>query len=218
MTGKGHCRFDIAPDDSEFAEFYDFSDLKEEEDGECDNSEQSDMESENDKRKIQEGAGTTSSRHNPLLVDYEDSVRLPSGRTISRKTSAQTELSYFTQLRRHRARNPISQLEYTSVEQDEKENEGTSSDMPETQISSLSKRQKREKAMLTYQMAHLSANDRNGLIHLSAPQQRSILATQRRQAEKMQREERRRQSKIERKGNKNLYAYWATETPVYLCG
>ncbi|KAF6826140.1 pre-60s factor [Colletotrichum musicola] len=64
----------------------------------------------------------------------------------------------------------------------------------------------------------MSKNDRNALMHLPTSQQRAILATQHRHEEKVQKEDRRRQAKVDRKGNKNLYAYWATETPVYQCG
>jgi pre-60S factor REI1 len=64
----------------------------------------------------------------------------------------------------------------------------------------------------------MSANDRSSLMHLPTSQQRALLATQHRQADKMQKEESRRRTKIDRKGNKNLYAYWHTETPVYQCG
>ncbi|KAH8702166.1 C2H2 type zinc-finger-domain-containing protein [Talaromyces proteolyticus] len=206
MAGKGHCKFDISEQASEFSEFYDFSRLEDDRD--------SDIEGENDERN-QEKSVTSSSRK-PLLAD-EDSIRLPSGKIISKKSSAQAEPS-FTQVRR-RARTLASKLDYSPVEPDDEEGsskEGHNSDIGETR--SLSKREKREKAMATYQLANMSANDRSGLMHLSTPQQRSMLATQHRQAEKVQKEERRRQSKIERKGNKNLYAYWATETPVYLCG
>ena len=71
---------------------------------------------------------------------------------------------------------------------------------------------------MSYQLANMSANDRNALMHLPTSQQRAILATQLRQTEKVQKEESRKRTRIDRKGNKNLYAYWHTETPVYQCG
>ncbi|KAI3327312.1 C2H2 type zinc-finger-domain-containing protein [Xylariaceae sp. AK1471] len=206
MTGKGHCKFDILEQDSEFAEFYDFS--------EAEDDAESDMEGDGDERNQQETA--TSSSRKPLLAD-EDSIRLPSGRIISRHSSAQPGPS-FTQLRR-RTRTLASQLEYSLAEPDDGEGsnkEELDSDIRDTRL--LSKREKRERAAVTYQLTNLRANDRNSLMHLPASQQRSILATQLRHEGKVQKEERRRQSKIDRKGNKNLYAYWATETPVYQCG
>ncbi|KAI2469449.1 C2H2 type zinc-finger-domain-containing protein [Annulohypoxylon bovei var. microspora] len=206
MTGKGHCKFDISEQDSEFAEFYNFS--------EPEDDAESDIESGSDENNLEERA--TRSSRKPLLTN-QDSIRLPSGKIISRQSSAQAEPS-FIQLRR-RNRSSALQLEYSLVEPDDEEGpskEELDSDMRDTR--SLSKREKRERAMVTYQLTNMSANDRNGLMHLSASQQCSILATQLRHAEKVQKEERRRQSRIEQKGNKNLYAYWATETPIYQCG
>lgn len=206
MTGKGHCTFDISEPDSEFSEFYDFS--------EPEDDVESDIEGDWDERNQEEVTASTSRR--PMLANT-DSIRLPSGKIISRQSSAQVGPS-FTQLRR-RTRNPASQLEYTLEEPDGEEavtKEGPDSDTPDTRL--LSKREKRERAAVTYQMANMSTNDRNSLMHLPTSQQRSILATQHRHAEKVQKEERRRQGKIDRKGNKNLYAYWHTETPVYQCG
>ena len=206
MTDEGHCTFDISEQDSEFADFYDFS--------EPEDDAESNVEGDGVER-IQEGTATRSSRK-PLLVD-EDSIRLPSGKIISRQSSTQAGPS-FTQLRR-RTRTLASQTESSLVELDDKE--GSSKEELDSDIRgtrSISKREKREMAMMTYQLANMSANDRNGLTHLPTAQQRSILATQHRHADKVQKEERRRQSKVDRKGNKNLYAYWATETPVYQCG
>ncbi|KAI0876476.1 C2H2 type zinc-finger-domain-containing protein [Hypoxylon argillaceum] len=206
MTHKGHCRFDISEQDSEFAEFYDFSASEDEA--------EIDIDREGDERGQEET--TASSNQRPLLAD-DDTIRLPSGKIISRQSAIQA-CSSFTQLRR-RTRNRASQLEYSLTELDDGEgpsNEQLDPDIPGTRV--LSKREKRERATVTYQMANMSTNDRNSLMHLSASQQRSVLATQHRHAEKVQKEERRRQGKVDRKGNKNLYAYWHTETPVYQCG
>lgn len=206
MTGKGHCKFDISEEISEFAQFYDFS--------EPEDDEESDMEDDGDERNHEETA--TSSNRKPLVVD-EDSIRLPSGKIISKHSSAQTGPS-FTQLRR-RTRTLASRLEYSQAEpNDDREpsKEQFNSDSNDTQL--LSKREKRERAMITHQLTNMSANDRSSLIHLPTSQQRAILATQLRHEVKVQKEERRRQGKIDRKGNKNLYAYWNTETPVYQCG
>ncbi|KAI1197037.1 C2H2 type zinc-finger-domain-containing protein [Nemania serpens] len=205
MTGKGHCKFDVSEQDSEFAEFYDFS--------EPEDDAESDTEGDGDERSQEETAGPS---RKPLLAD-EDSIRLPSGRIISRQSSAQAG-STTTQSRR-RARTPASQLEYTAAEPDGEEGSGKEElgpDIPETRI--LSKREKRERATATYQLANMSASDRSSLMHLPASQQRAILLAQHRHGEKVQKGEKRRQGKIDRKGNKNLYAYWHTETPVYQCG
>ncbi|TQN63849.1 Core trichothecene cluster (CTC) protein 15 [Colletotrichum shisoi] len=206
MTGKGHCRFDVSERDSEFPEFYDFSE-PEDEAG-------SDAESDGDDSGPEETASSQGRR--PVMAD-EDSIRLPSGKIISRQSTAQAGPS-FTQLRR-RNRNAALQIEHSvaaSADDEGSGREGPDPDTPDTRL--LSRRERRERATMTYQMANMSANDRNSLMHLPAAEQRSLLAAQHRNAEKVQKEEKRRRSKVDRKGNKNLYAYWHTETPVYTCG
>ncbi|KAH8646297.1 C2H2 type zinc-finger-domain-containing protein [Xylariales sp. PMI_506] len=218
MTGKGHCRFDIGESDSEFAEFYDFS---EPEDDDVEIGSESD---EDDNRSLpeedeeeEEKARTSSNRKQPVLAD-ENSIRLPSGKIISRQLSAQAGPS--SSQSRRRTRTSASRLEYTAVEPEQTEEgygkEEPNSDVRDTQ--SLSKREKRERAMVAHQLANMSANDRTSLMHLPSAQQRAILAAQHRHEYKVQKEDQRRRTRIDRKGNKNLYAYWNTETPVYQCG
>lgn len=215
MTGKGHCNFDTSGEYSEFADFYDFSepeDIAESED-------------EGDSVEEDQEETAASSSQKPLPAG-QDSMRLPSGKIISRQSSAPTGPS-FNQVRR-RARTYASRLEHTLVEAgdedgdgEEDEEQGSGEEGPDpgahdTRL--LSRREKREKETVTYQMANMSAGDRNSLVHLPASQQRAILAAQFRHTVKVQKEERRRQGRVDRKGNKNLYAYWHTETPVYQCG
>lgn len=205
MTGKGHCKLDISEQDSEFADFYNF--FKPEDDTE------GDIEADSTDRNQEERA--TSLSRNLLWTD-QDSIRLPSGKIISKQSSAQAGPSSIQS--RRRAWTSALQLEH-SLEPDEEEGpikEELNSDVRDTRL--LSKREKRERASITYQLTHMSANDRGSLMHLPASQQCSILATQQRQAEKMQKKESRRQGRIDQKGNKNLYSYWATETPIYQCG
>ncbi|KAK7963581.1 C2H2 zinc finger transcription factor [Apiospora saccharicola] len=212
MTGKGHCRFDVS-EDSEFAEFYNFSEPEDEDEGDDEAKEESSPD--------ESRAATTSSSHTrPILAD-EDSLRLPSGKVISRQTSPGQTGPSITQQFRRRTRKPVaSQLEHSQAEPDAKEKgEGSDSDCPrDNDTQALSKREKRERAAVTHQLASMSAGDRNTLIHLPAAQQRSILAAQLRHQEMAQKEEKRQRTKVDRKGNKNLYAYWHTETPVYQCG
>ncbi|TPX16409.1 uncharacterized protein E0L32_004058 [Thyridium curvatum] len=208
MTGKGHCRFDIAAEDSEYAEFYDFSEPEGDEEDEDEDEKGSDAEDGEEKRR------------KPQQVD-QDSIRLPSGKIISRQPSAQAAPSQ-TRERRRAARNAAAaaQIEYQGepdAAKDASDKEGSDSDvLPQTQV--LSRKEKRERAVVSRQLANMRAHDRSSLMHLPTSQQLSILATQHRHMIKVQKEERRRQAKIDRKGNKNLYAYWNTETPVYQCG
>ncbi|KAG5797179.1 hypothetical protein H9Q69_003788 [Fusarium xylarioides] len=203
MMGKGHCKFDVS-EGSEFADFYDFSrssfDIDE------------DVLIEADEKEF-ESAEVAPDRK-PIHVD-RDSIRLPSGRLISKKSSAQVEPSV-SQVR-ERKRTPRSRLEY-SVEVEE-ENPIREENAPVTSDTRLlSRRERRQKATVTYQLENMSAGDRSALMHLSSSEQRSLIAAQHRFTEKVQKEESRRQRRIDRKGNKNLYAYWHTETPVYQCG
>ena len=211
MAGKGHCKFDISEPDSEFAEFYDFAQPADDAESVIDSDDDGD---ERDQEETATSSGRKSSRK-ALLAD-EDSIHLPSGKIISRQSTAQAGPS-FTQLRR-RTRTLASQLEYSLAEPDSNDRSGTDEHADIRDMRLLSKREKRERATVTYQLANMSANDRTSLMHLPTSEQRSILAAQHRHAEKVQKEERRRQGKIDRKGNKNLYAYWNTETPVYQCG
>lgn len=205
MTGKGHCKFDISEQNSEFAEFY-LSDLEYETDvdvgGSCDAT------------SIEE---TPASSGRESLMVNNDSLHLLSGRIISKK-STQAERSLLSRLNRHN-RTTASRIEYSAPEPSDKDEPSQEEfNVNPHDIAILSRKDKREMALIKHQLTSMSATDRRSLMHLSSPEQRSILAMQHRQAKKAQKEEQRRQSHVDRKGNKNLYAYWATETPVYLCG
>ncbi|OAA65501.1 tri15-like protein [Niveomyces insectorum RCEF 264] len=221
MTGKGHCTFDASRPDSEFAEFFDFS-----EEPESDDADSAAEDIEGGGSNLEKAAASASRK--PLLID-DDSIRLPSGKIISRRSAAQAGPSLTQSRRQTRATTVAPRFENTPADGEnvvEKEEEaltvfrngeeGGHPGMSDMRL--LSKREKRERTAASYQLASMSAGDRNALVHLSAPQQRALLATQLRQAEKVQKVEKRRQSRIDRKGNKNLYAYWHTETPVYQCG
>ncbi|EXF85120.1 TRI15 [Colletotrichum fioriniae PJ7] len=205
MIGKGHCRFNPGDQDSEFADFYDFTF------SEAADNEESGFGSDEEVCDVQNAPASPSRQS--LQVD-EDSLRLPSGKIISKRSSEQTGPS-INHLRR-RMRTPPSQLEYVRVESEEEE--FGEDPLHRGGTRALSRREKRERAVITHQLANMRAKDRSALMHLSASEQRSLLAVQYRNEEKVQKEERRRQGKIDRKGNKNLYAYWNTETPVYQCG
>ncbi|KAL4727890.1 C2H2 zinc finger transcription factor [Fusarium chlamydosporum] len=201
MLGKGHCKFDVA-EGSEFADFYDFSQRR------LDLSENSPSDDDSDSEYVQKNPD-----RKPLQVD-QDSMRLPSGRLISKKSSAQVEPSPSQIHRRLRTTTP--QLEYTPAESHDVLATGDQVSTADTQV--LTRRERRQKATAAHQLANMSVGDRNALMHLSAAEQRSMIVTNHRFTEKVQKEESRRQRRIDRKGNKNLYAYWNTETPVYQCG
>ncbi|KAL1862866.1 hypothetical protein VTK73DRAFT_6605 [Phialemonium thermophilum] len=206
MVAKDHCHFDVVEPDSEFADFYDFSSLDDGENSGC----------EEYCGNGEEPYATKTTAHFDAF-DGEDSIRLPSGKIISRKSAAGAGPP-FLRTRPHCCNVTSRQRRELAKPSDGKVEEPIQNELGKCSPRSLSKRQRRDKAIGPSQLASLRASDQHSLAHLPGSQQRAILAAQRRHAEKRQYEKGRRQSKLDRKGNKNLYAYWATETPVYLCG
>ncbi|KAK1977260.1 C2H2 type zinc-finger-domain-containing protein [Colletotrichum cereale] len=199
MTGKGHCRFDISDQDSEFTEFYDFFEPKD------------------DIEDVTKDNGYKANQK-PLLINQE-SLHLPSGRIVSRQFPVQQGPS-FTRLRlRRRTQAQSPRSVHSLVKLDNNERSSTLElDADTSNTQPLSKRAKRKTAEATYRKTNMRAKDRNTLMHLPPSEQRSVIAKQQKCEKKMQKKEGRKQNKLDQKGNKNLYAYWATETPVYQCG
>lgn len=213
MTGKpGHCTFDISDPESEFAELYRGILEGRETDGQ---------------KGDQESTSNPWNQARAVQVD-EDSLRLPSGRIISKKSSVMPPSPSATnasRLRHNRTRVSAAAAEIgyamgeeSSDNEEEPVQPSNSETTPGAQVVLSKREKKRARDMEAYQLTRMSANDRTSLMHLPVSQQRALLATQQRHQEKMQTEERRQRAKIDRKGNKNLYTYWNTETPVYLCG
>ncbi|KAK2036052.1 hypothetical protein LZ31DRAFT_536826 [Colletotrichum somersetense] len=206
MTSKGHCKFDISEQDSEFTEFYDFFELK--------NDMKAGTKGNNDKETREQLSASPSRK--PLLVD-KDSLLLPSGRIALKQDSVQPGPSFSRFCRRTRVQS--SELRPSLVNLNITEGSLKVDVDPNTgNTQHLSKQDKRDKAETVCPQSNMRAKDRNSLMHLSPSQQQSLIRTQQKHEEKVQRKEERKQRKIDTKGNKNLYAYWATETPVYQCG
>ncbi|KAK2032993.1 hypothetical protein LX32DRAFT_660796 [Colletotrichum zoysiae] len=207
MTSKGHCKFDISEQDSEFTEFYDFFELK-------DDMKTAGTKGNNNKETREQLSASPSQK--PLLVD-KDSLLLPSGRIALKQDSVQQGPSFSRFCRRTRVQS--SKLRPSPVNLNIAEGPikvDVDTDTGNTQH--LSKRDTLDKSETVYPQSNMRARDRNSLMHLSPSQQQSLIRTQQKHEEKVQRKEERKQRKIDTKGNKNLYAYWATETPVYQCG
>jgi pre-60S factor REI1 len=197
MVGKGHCRFDIAQEDSEFADFWDFSDADSEGDA---SSGEDGPASESGKRVVLEAA----------VQPDEGSLRLPSGKLISKNTGPQ-QYQRRTEARKQRAANEAGQQ--TTAQSSDPVPSTALVAAPSSGPKSITKSEKREQAFST-QLAKLSENDRRSLMHLPASQQRSIIATQQKQAEKGKRAERRYQSRVEGLGNKTLQAHYRPDCPA----
>ncbi|KAK1585900.1 C2H2 type zinc-finger-domain-containing protein [Colletotrichum navitas] len=206
MTSKGHCKFDISEQDSEFTEFYDFSGPK----NDIENGGKG-----NGQEEIQKESSAGLNRKS-LLVD-EDSLLLPSGRIASKKFSVKPAPPFSRFLRQ--SRELSSQPRHALVKPDtDKGSSKVQLNPGMRNIQPLLKREERNRADASYHKANMQAKDRRTLMHLSPSQQRSMITTQHRCEEKTQIKEGRKQTRLDQKGNKNLYAYWATETPVYQCG
>lgn len=194
MLGKGHCRFDISQEGSEFADFW--------------NSSESEGDEQDTDGEVESANKGQKRRTSGIPVRLDDtSLKLPSGRVVS-KQSASQQSQRRSEARTHRA----------VMAADDAEFEDTSSSKALISTSrsgskSISKSEKRDHTFIT-QLSRLSDNDRRSLMHLPASQQRSILATQQKQAEKAKRVERRYQSRVEGLGNKTLQAHFRPDGPA----
>ncbi len=197
MLGKSHCRFDITRDDSEYADFYDFS-ASEAERGE------------------EEGADNTSmarkGKTESLTVQPDEtSLRLPSGRIISSRPRPQTNT-------RRQPLKSCSPGESGLLEGESTNSQATQAPAPSTSsVTRLGKsglaltRAEKQGNKFAKQLATLSANDAKSLVHLSLPEQRAVLATQHKQVEKARRIEERYQSRVEGLGNKTLMTHFVKD-------
>ncbi|KAF7522905.1 hypothetical protein G7054_g11982 [Neopestalotiopsis clavispora] len=203
MLGKSHCRFDMEREGSEFADFWDFSD--------ADNSnESSDDGTDDDDDGLDHGGSRVAKVSAGIVRLDEESLRLPSGRLISKNSSAQR-----TQ-RRAETRKQQAAIEGTARDAAQREASSSSTALVPSHsdaLKELSKSERRAEAFSGH-LARLSESDRRSLVHLPASQQRSILVTQQRQAEKAKRAERRYQSRVEGLGNKTLMAHFRPDGPA----
>jgi pre-60S factor REI1 len=186
MVGKGHCKFDIASDESEFADFYTTS----AEAGEDD--EAGDEEVDN---VTQDAEGARKS--NSITKVDDTTARIPSGKLFSHRSTMQAPQS------RHQNRNSKAQLQpqlpaSSSGEpsvQDDGKGKGVSSTS-----TTVAKSAKRE-AALALQLENLSVNDRAALAHLPVAEQRALMSIQKRELNKAKRAEKRFHSRVEMMAN-----------------
>ena len=197
MMGKGHCKFDVAREDSEFADFY----LSSDDEGSGGETEESDDEQdESRKAKLKTSAASR------IQLD-DSSLRLPSGKVLSHRSAPQ----------------PRPQRSQTQAQPGQSESPtalpGSTNAAPSaTEIvasfrtGALTKSERRESAFTTA-LSRLSVNDRTALMHLPAVEQRAVLATQKKQADKARRAEYRYRSRVEGMGNKTLMKHFVPDTP-----
>ncbi|KAL0935762.1 uncharacterized protein CTRU02_210353 [Colletotrichum truncatum] len=197
MVGKGHCRFDISSQDSEYADFYDLSG--------------SEAESEEDEDTDDTSKPKKGEMENPIVQPDENSLRLPSGRIISNRSQSNNNIR--RQLLRSRSPNEPELLEggSTSNENTEKTETSTSLVTRSGKGGLALTRSEKQESKFAKQRATLSANDERSIAHLSLPEQRSVLAIKQKQVEKAQRINERYRGRLEGLGNQFLMTHFVKD-------
>ncbi|OHX00427.1 pre-60s factor [Colletotrichum incanum] len=200
MLGKGHCKFDITIEDSEFKDFYD--DL---------------MDNGNDETRAQEG------KMKKVIADAVEeggSIRLPSGKTLThRSTPAPSR-------QRTRAR-PAADSgsdnllpEVSDIDESDAcflLTAPSASRKQHVDTKALTRAEKRD-AVFETQLSRLSLNDRAALAHLPSAEQRSVLLRQKRQLDKAEKAAKRLQTRLEMKANKTAQGHFVNDVPGRLNG
>lgn len=204
MMGTGHCKFDIADEDSEFRDFYEFDEPE---------AGFSDENQENNQVHLWSRGTSTS----PVQVD-DTSMRLPSGRIVSNR-SAPTP--------RHPSRKPlepqpprhsssISVAPTTASQSDTPKSSKSSEDpaFPEDHPSSKAlAKQERQKAALAVQLSSMRSSDQRALAHLPASEQRAVLSQALRLEAQSDRANRRFRGQMDSLGNVLMKARFVNDVP-----
>ncbi|KAK3359621.1 C2H2 type zinc-finger-domain-containing protein [Lasiosphaeria hispida] len=194
MSGKSHCKLNLQDPESEYRDFFDFTQ----------NPSPNPDDDENTDRLEPIIPGSSN------LVSHvdSDSARLPSGRIVSHRTAGQAGRQ------QHRSRSQHTSSAATPA--------ALTPDMPganpdsttaDTQSLHVATRQEKRGGSLAGQLAKLSVNDRASLVHLSSAEQRSVLTTRIKQADKARRVELRHRSRVEMLGNKTLMKHFLPDVP-----
>ncbi|KAI6081255.1 c2h2 finger domain-containing protein [Hypoxylon rubiginosum] len=194
MRDKGHCKFDIADEDSEFRDFYDISS----------GDDHNDSDDSEEKQTVPNSKGNRIGSQ--LMQADEGFVRLASGKVLAQR-------SY----RAPHSSKPVagsSQRQGSLPSSSHRESSPTYSDTAVTPSGSgtLSKSRKRNLAV-SHQLSNLRPEDRQQLMHLPAYEQRAVLATQKKQLDKQRRTEQWMRGRLERKGNKTLMKHFVNDVP-----
>ncbi|KXH55669.1 hypothetical protein CSAL01_09427 [Colletotrichum salicis] len=196
MLGKGHCRFDVTAEDSEFRDFY----------------EQSSDDGEN--------TGKEGNARKAIADALEEggSIRLPSGKQLSHRSAPGPS--------RPRTRIGASNDTATSenIIQEGSGSSGINESEASFQLTApsgpggkfdtkaLTRAEKRD-VVFEAQLSRLSINDRSALAHLSSAEQRSVLSTRQKQLGKAEKAARRLQTRLEMKANKTGQGNFVNDVP-----
>ncbi|KAH6668165.1 TRI15 protein [Plectosphaerella plurivora] len=210
MLGKGHCHFDVDEEDSEFADFYDFTGTEEEADEEDEDEDRSPPVSPRNKDV------------STVRID-DNSLRLPSGRVISNRSQQQRDPR--RQPLKSKPRSKSGLLEATpSSDDDNTQDTSTSSSSsahPPSSSTALATRTNKSAASLakaerqelkfTKKLASLSTKDAMAIAHLPQSEQRAIIATRQKQVEKATRLEEHYRGRLESGGNQFLMTHFVKD-------
>ncbi|GJC78432.1 core trichothecene cluster (CTC) protein 15 [Colletotrichum liriopes] len=195
MLGKGHCKFDITAEDSEFKDFYD--DL-------TDNG--------NDETRAQEGK---MKRAISDAVEEGGSIRLPSGKTLAhRSTPAPSRPRTRTKPAADSGSDNLLP-EGSNIDESDASfllTAPSASGNQHGESRALTRAEKRD-AVFETQLSRLSLNDRAALAHLPSAEQRSVLLTQKKQLDKAEKAARRLQTRLEMKANKTAQGHFVNDVP-----
>ncbi|KAK1543707.1 hypothetical protein CPAR01_04340 [Colletotrichum paranaense] len=195
MLGKGHCRFDVTAEDSEFRDFYEQS---------SDSSEEGSRTHKDTKRAIANA------------LEERGSVHLPSGKQLSHRSAPGSS--------RPRNRigadtNTIGSQKlvtggFSGINESEASFQLTAPPGPGKKFDTkaLTRAEKRDVIFET-QLSRLSINDRSALAHLSSAEQRSVLLTKQKQLDKAEKAARRLQTRLEMKANKTGQGNFVNDVP-----
>ncbi|KAK2009872.1 hypothetical protein LZ32DRAFT_608037 [Colletotrichum eremochloae] len=200
MLGKGHCRFDITAQDSEFRDFYE------------------------DTTEAGDNSGGTRVGDDGTKKAFADAneeggpVRLPSGKMLAHRSAPapsrqRTKLGTPGDSRSHNL------LPEGGLPLDEADASFrlTSPSAPGTQRHADAElaltRAERRGAVFETQLARLGANDRAALAHLPPAEQRSVLLTQKRQMDRADKAARRLRTRLEMKANKTAQGHFVNDVP-----
>ena len=186
MIDKGHCKFDISSEDSEFADFYaEFTTVGEDDESQGEES-----------SVITEKSGEARPSAAITEVDGE-TARLSSGKLFSNRAAAQAIRS------RHQYRVTVTRLhpQLPDLAPEESNLPQSNQQTRQNSTSLVVARGAKREATLALQLENLSISDREALAHLSATEQRSLLSIQKRELGKAKRVEKRFRSRVELMAN-----------------
>ncbi|KAI1859798.1 hypothetical protein JX265_010247 [Neoarthrinium moseri] len=184
MLGKGHCKIDLASDDSEYRDFYDYEESSEASGSEDDDGEHDTMRN----RKT---------RHNANIVETGSFMRLSSGKILSHRSHNTTRFLHGSTSTR--TPNGSTRISAGSLHVPEAASLPAASS---TSDAGPSKSVAKWEATFQRQLSSLRAEDRRSMMHLTMPQQRALVMKSKKQVERARRDENDMLLKIQLKANR----------------